>query len=84
MIDEGVIIRLRVILKAISCGIKLNISKFRDFCRKTTEILLEKYGWYTIPPSVHKILEHGYLIADLFELRLAFIVRRTWRLNTRT
>ena len=25
-----------------------------------------------IPPSLHKILEHGYLIADLFELPLGF------------
>lgn len=72
MIDEDVIIRLRVILKAISCGTKLNIPKFREYCKKTTELLIEKYGWYTMPPSVHKILEHGHSIAELFELPLGF------------
>ena len=35
---------------------------------KTSEMLVEKYDWYKIPPSVHKLLEHGYQIADYFDL----------------
>ena len=33
---------------------------------------MELYGWYTLPPSVHKLLEHGYLIADYFDLPIGY------------
>ena len=35
---------------------------------KTSELIVRKYDWYIIPPSVHKLLEHGYLISEYFEL----------------
>ena len=31
-------------------------------------MIISEYGWYTLPPSVHKLLEHGYLVAEYFEL----------------
>ena len=71
-IGEDLIIRLRVILKAISCGTELNIQNFKEYCWKTSEILVQNFPWYNIPPTVHKMLEHGYLIAEELELPLGF------------
>ena len=65
------IIRLRVILEAISFKTKLKIFKIKEYCWETSEVLINKYGWYKMPPSVHKILEHCYLIAEYLELPLA-------------
>ena len=33
---------------------------------------MNHYGWYTIPPSVHKLLEHSYVIASYFDLSIGF------------
>ena len=35
------------------------MEKFRAFSIETARLLVKEYGWYKLPPSVHKILIHG-------------------------
>ena len=67
-IDIEVINRLRTILFALSSGHELNIDEFKQFCCSTSEYLVRNYAWYEIPPSVHKMLEHGYQVAAKLDL----------------
>ena len=67
-VDIDVIRRLRIILRAVSSGYPLNIQAFKNFCLETSELIITLYGWYVMPPSVHKLLEHGYQVAQYLEL----------------
>ena len=31
-------------------------------------MIVENYGWYVMPPTLHKLLEHGYQVADILDL----------------
>ena len=67
-IEEDIIIRVRNILKAVCSGYDLDIGKFKDYCLRTSEIFVEKFGWYVMPPTLHKLLEHGFQVADILDL----------------
>ena len=67
-VNIDVIRRLRIILRSVSSGYHLNIQAFKDFCLETSELIITLYGWYVMPPSVHKLLEHGYQVAQYLEL----------------
>lgn len=58
-IDKSLIKRFAVVLEAISCGYKLNTDAFRTYGLATARHFVEKYPWYYMPASVHKILIHG-------------------------
>lgn len=58
-LDKKLIIRCSSILKAMSSGYNINPSKFRDYALDTAKLLIEKYPWYYLPPSVHKVLLHA-------------------------
>ena len=64
--------RLRTILKAVCSSYDLEPEKFKEYCNETTDKILSLYSWYTIPPTVHKLLEHGAQIAEVLELPLGF------------
>ena len=67
-VEEEVIIRLRTILRALCSGYHLETEAYKDYCLRTAEMLVENYGWYILPPTVHKLLEHSYAIAEHLEL----------------
>ena len=67
-VDEDIIIRIRTILKAVNSGYEVDVEKFRDFCFQTSEKIIECYPWYTMPPTLHKLLEHGYQVSEIFDL----------------
>ena len=71
-VEPDIIVRLRNILKAVNSCFKLNNEKFRTYCFETYKLLVRRYGWYTIPPSVHKLLEHGHQIAEFFDLPIGY------------
>ena len=48
------------------------MESFQYYCQETSRKIVEKYNWYTIPPSVHKLLEHGAQIADSLKLPIGF------------
>ena len=71
-VDEEVIVRLRTILKAVCSGYEIKTDKLREYCNDTTDLILSLYGWYTLPPTVHKLLEHSAQVAETLVLPLGF------------
>ena len=69
-VSVDVVTKLSVILRAVCSCYHLNLEAFKNFCFATSELIVSLYGWYTMPPSVHKLLEHGYQVANYLELPL--------------
>ena len=65
-IDLSLIINLSIILKIISCGKEINISKFTTLVNEIKSIYLKNYSWYYMPISLHKLLVHGPEIISFF------------------
>lgn len=57
--DLATIERLHTILIAISCEFPINAIKFKQFCEETFRLYILKYPWYSMSPTLHKILIHG-------------------------
>lgn len=58
-IKKEFIIKLRVILEAMSSGHKIDVIKFQIFCKDTAKMYVENYAWHPMTPTLHKILAHG-------------------------
>ncbi|XP_049871228.1 uncharacterized protein LOC126370435 [Pectinophora gossypiella] len=67
-IDENLILRFAVILQVIASEKKINIEKFRSYCKETAELFVHLYPWYYMPASVYKLLLHGAEICSHFGL----------------
>lgn len=63
-LDQRIIRRFAIILLVISSDFPIEVQKFQAYTNETAELYLELYGWYKMPPSVHKILIHGAQIID--------------------
>ena len=57
--DVDIISRLKTVLKAVCSGYDLDSSSFQQYCSDTTDKIPSEYNWYVMPPTVHKLLEHG-------------------------
>ena len=53
---------------AVYSGYELDIKAFQEYCDETLYCILEKYSWYVLPPTVHKLLVHGPYIAAKLDL----------------
>ena len=58
-LDENLLRRFNVILTTLSCSYRVNAARFDRYARETAELYVQLYGWYYMPPSVHKVLIHG-------------------------
>lgn len=58
-VDRELIKRYYFIMIALSCGQPIDFVHFKKYTRETAELYLEKYRWYRMPVSIHKILMHG-------------------------
>lgn len=58
-IDKTLIRRLGTILEVINSNAMIDSEKFGLFARETAEIAIQKYSWYYMPSTVHKVLYHG-------------------------
>lgn len=58
-VNEILIRRFSVILYTMNCGKAINAEKFGKYFYETAEFYIDKYNWYYMPASVHKILLHG-------------------------
>lgn len=67
-VDEVLIRRLYIILQALSSGIMIDAEKFSDYALETARLYVNKYNWYYMPSSVHKILIHGESIINHFAI----------------
>ena len=58
-INKDFIVKLKIILEAMSSGHKINERKFEEFCKDTARMYVQLYGWHPMTPTLHKILVHG-------------------------
>lgn len=58
-LSEELLRRSNVILRTLSSGFEIDTCKFDEYATDTARILVNEYGWYKMPPSIHKILIHG-------------------------
>lgn len=58
-IDKILIQRIATILEVINSNSIIDSEKFRLFAQETAEIAIQKYPWYYMPSTVHKLLLHG-------------------------
>lgn len=56
-----IITRFSVVLKAINSGYAINVQAFRQYCMRTAELYVaaDCFGWYFMPPALHRIFLHG-------------------------
>lgn len=45
--------------KVISSCQEIHEDRFNTYTWETAELFVKLYGWYRMPPSVHKLLVHG-------------------------
>ncbi|KAJ8889317.1 hypothetical protein PR048_008816 [Dryococelus australis] len=63
-VDERLIHRLSVILKALSCGYDIDTEAFEKYAFETAQMYVKLYSWLYMPTSVHKIFIHGSVVMD--------------------
>lgn len=61
-VDITLLNRFSVILTAMSSGAEINHERFNKYAIETAELYVKLYDWYSMPPSIHKILMHGSLV----------------------
>ncbi|XP_043863197.1 uncharacterized protein LOC122756782 [Drosophila mojavensis] len=62
--DFDILQSFHTILTTIYCEYSINSEKFKAFCAKVFVAYHDKYPWYPMSPTVHKILVHGHQIID--------------------
>ena len=58
-IEKKLIINFQHILIAISCELEVDSIKFGTLCKETSKMYINKYSWFPMPATLHKILIHG-------------------------
>ncbi|XP_036322559.1 uncharacterized protein LOC118736614 [Rhagoletis pomonella] len=58
-IDKTFLKNLKTILICISCEFQIDVELFFCFCKRTFDIYMEKYDWYAMSATLHKILVHS-------------------------
>lgn len=48
-----------IILQTLSCGRDIDAKKFGEYAKETYNEIVDKYSWYNVPWSVHRVLSHG-------------------------
>ncbi|XP_071580794.1 uncharacterized protein [Temnothorax nylanderi] len=63
-VSNDLIRRFGIILQTMASGEEINTVKFGEYCFETAELYVDKYKWYYMPVTVHKILLHGASIIE--------------------
>lgn len=58
-LNEELVERFSTILQALTSGRKINCDKFEEYAMDTAKLYVEKYKWWRMSPTVHKVLLHG-------------------------
>lgn len=58
-VDEEILERMGVILTAINIFQDLDAEKFGLYAEETARLIIKKYPFWAMSPTVHKILLHG-------------------------
>lgn len=67
-IDVQLIRMLYNILQALSCGVMIDGENYNKYALQIANLYVEKYKWYYMPSSVHKLLIHGKSILNHFSM----------------
>ena len=55
-----------IIWIALASSLPICPEKFQRFCDDMKNVYLSNVGWYSLSPTLHKILEHGSQVMQLF------------------
>lgn len=69
-VDVELIHRLHVLLCAINTSLPVDPEKYRQYASETSQLYVELYSWYPMPPTLHKMLVHGADVMARFTLPL--------------
>lgn len=58
-LDEQIIRKCAVLLQAIASDQQIDPLKLDHYAKNLAKLVIDKYGWYYMPVTVHKILFHG-------------------------
>lgn len=58
-LDETLIFHFKSLLLTLSHSFPIDKEKFGAYCTKTFNLYVEKYSWYYMSPTLHKIMAHG-------------------------
>lgn len=58
-VNIDLIQRFGTILRTIASGFNINPVEFKKYCAETAELYIQRYKWFYMPQTVHKILIHG-------------------------
>ena len=72
-LDEKLIEKMHVVLQTLSAGFAIDADKFETFCREVAHLYVEKYDWYNMPQSLHRILIHGHQVVRRMTLPIVFL-----------
>ena len=65
-LDEQIVTDFKTILICISSRHRINPEPFKNFCRNLHVRYCERYYWYNISPTIHKVWAHGHELARHF------------------
>lgn len=72
-LDEGLVSRFGTLLCALSSKLEINVKQFEIFAEQTRQLFVQKYPFYPLSPSVHRILLHGSEIISNSEIPLGML-----------
>ena len=52
----------------LASGYAVDVDRYHEYAVETARLLVAEYGWYKLPPTVHKVLVHGSVIIASLEL----------------
>ena len=55
-----------VVWIALSSSLPICPEKFQNYCNSLKQIYVNNVEWYPLSPTLHKVLEHGSLVMELF------------------
>lgn len=82
-VDQTLIERFSNILAVMTSGLEIDCEKFEEYALDTAQLYVELYGWYKMPPSVHKVLIHGSKIIQAFGLPIGSLSEEAQEANNK-
>lgn len=76
-INLELIKRISTILSVITSDCEIDTKKFDNYAKVTAQLYVKLYDWYTMPPSVHKVLIHGLLVIKYSLMPIGFLSEET-------
>ena len=58
-VPQKLVENLAMLWGTMASGFEIDHEKFENLCKETKKIYFDSVAWYSIPPTLHKIFEHG-------------------------